>query len=1002
MKSLTLKLLKRSGSRAASFKAILSILFAVVLLLASSCSDPSNPANTGTGENTSQAGDNPSGDNPSGDDPSGGTDNPSTDNPSGNTDNPSGEGTQNNPKVVEIQASQLAAAIQNYTAGTYTIYKVSGQMTDADYNSNITIINETLRNKWDWETYVGLDLSKVTGLTKVKMITNLSSLTIPDTVTNVGFDRLFGLQVLPDNPNFTMEDGVLYSKDKTVLYYYSKDKKGKSFEIPSGVKCIRNFAFEETALEEITIPESVIDIGMRAFYDQTLIFKNKENWISDITGKVLTTQELENPDNFTYFNMETYESGPCRNGIYKPVTKTVAIENLEEEINSFKPNSHTIFKVSGQVTNEQYRQLCELIQRKGQNEGWANDQKGYIGLDLTEVTGLTTLSGSWDYIFTLAIPDSVTEITYVSPYTIEKIANLSNHPNFIFEDGVLYSKDKKILYSYSLNKEDENFEIPSDVELIWEDAFTGNNKIKNITIPASVGMIWHAFDNSSIQSLVFEDKEGWFFFDNDGKEVSVNAEDLENVENYRWNSQSQKSGIFQDGLIKIATKEISASQLKGEIEAYNSYVFTCYKVTGEMTNEQFRKIGELVEQKYNDGDWIDIQIGLDLSAVTGLTSIRNYTFIKLVIPEDFVPAAASSFIDVTIPASNKNFVYEDGVLYSADKSILCRFAADNTKESFVIPSTVKIICDDAFYNIPNIKNITIPQSVTYIGAHAFEKSSIQTLSFADKEDWMAKVNYRDMIEVSARELENIANYIWDRQTQQAGICRNGLFKFEIKTVTADQLKSEIEAKTSTSYSFYTVSGEMTNDQFREISQLVRKKFEDEWNREKYIGLDLSAVTGLTSISGSDYFCKIIIPKDFVPDETFSLAYLPIPSENTNFVYEDGVLYSTDKTILYRFDESEKKESFVIPSTVTKIWRQAFWDISNLKSITIPQSVTYIGKEAFANGSLKTLNFASKENWKTLEGDNSVSAEDLENKNNYGRYDEVPGSGKFLQGIYKSE
>lgn len=993
MKSLTLKLLKRSGSRAASFKAILSILFAVVLLLVSSCSDPSNPANTGTGENTSQVGDNPSGDNPSGDNPSGGTDNPSTDNPSGDTDNPSSEGTQNNPKIVEIQASQLAAAIQNYTAGTYTIYKVSGQMTDADYNSNITLINETSRNKWNRERYVGLDLSKVTGLTKVKMITNLSSLTIPDTVTNVGFDRLFGLQVLPDNPNFTMEDGVLYSKDKTVLYYYSKDKKGKSFEIPSGVKCIRNFAFEfDTELEEITIPESVIDIGMRAFYDQTLIFKNKENWISDITGKILTAEELENPDSWIYFDMQTNVSGPCRNGIYKPVTKTVAIENLEEEINSFKPNSHTIFKVSGQVTNEQYSQICRLIRNKCNNEGWAWDQKGYIGLDLTECTGLT-LSGVDDGIFTLAIPDSVTEITNMSPYTIEKIANLSNHPNFRFEDGVLYSKDKKTLYFYSNNKEDESFTIPSGVEIIFEDAFSSNSKIKNITIPASVGVIYDAFNNSSIQSLVFEDKEGWIFCDNDGKIVSVNAEDLENVENYRWNSQTQKRGIFQDELIKIVTKEIAAGQLKSAIEAYNSNVFTCYKVTGEMTNEQFNQIEEL---------WIDIPIGLDLSAVTGLTSIRNYTFIKLVIPEDFVPDAASSFLDVTIPASNKNFVYEDGVLYSADKSILCRFAEDNTKESFVIPSTVKIICDDAFYNIPNIKNITIPQSVTYIGAHAFENSSIQTLSFENKENWLAKVNYRDMIEVSARELENIANYKRDRQTQQNGICRNGVFKFEIKTVTADQLKSEIEAKTSTSYSFYTVSGEMTNDQFRENSQLVRKKFEDEWNREKYIGLDLSAVTGLTSISGSGYFCKIIIPKDFVPDETFSLAYLPIPSENPNFVYEDGVLYSADKTILYRFDESEKKESFVIPSTVTKIWREAFWDIRNLKSITIPQSVTYIGNGAFANGSLETLNFASKENWKTLDGDNSISAGDLENKYNYGRYDEVPGSGKFLCGIYKSE
>ena len=199
------------------------------------------------------------------------------------------------PVIIEITVSALKTAIQNYTPGTYTIYKVKGQMTNEDYDTVITLINETLRNKWDWETYVGLDLSEVTGLTKIKWITNLLSLTIPNTVTNVGFDRLFGLKVLSDNPYFTMEDGVLYSKDKTVLYYYSTDKEGKTFEIPSGVKSIRNFAFERASeLEEITIPESVIDIGMRAFY-QTLHFANKEDWISDITGKVLTAEELEDP-----------------------------------------------------------------------------------------------------------------------------------------------------------------------------------------------------------------------------------------------------------------------------------------------------------------------------------------------------------------------------------------------------------------------------------------------------------------------------------------------------------------------------------------------------------------------------------------------------------------------------------------------------------------------------------------------------------------------------------
>lgn len=991
MKSLTLKLLKRSGSGAASFKAILSILFAVVLLLVSSCSDPSNPANTGTGDNTSQAGDNPSGDNPS-------TDNPSTDNPSGGTDNPSGDidnPSSDNRKIIEITVSELAAAIQNYTAETNAIYKVSGEMTDDDYDYYIRLISQK-NQSLNWKQYMGLDLSNVTGLTKVKWLGCLYSLTIPNTVTNLGFDRLNNLSILDDNPNFVWDDGVLYSKDKTVLYLYSKDKTGDSFVIPSGVKSIYHFAFENAKAKTVTIPASVIDIGERAFW-QTLIFENTENWISDVTGKVLTAEELANPDNFTYYNDETFVNGPCRNGIYKPVTKTVAIENLENEIKSYNALEHTIFKVTGSVSNEVYRQIASLIKYKAETENWRWDPHGYIGLDLTEVTDLTSVDWTRDGMFSLAIPESVTKIGSA----VDIIVNLNDNPNFLCEDGVLYSKDKKILYSYSRDKKDETFKIPSGVETIWENAFENNSYIKNIKIPASVLCIFsNAFNNAFIQTLEFADKEGWMGLSANDKVIKADAQDLENVDNYRWDPQTREDGIFQNILIKVVTKEITVDDLEDEIEAYEPGAFTSYKVTGKMMNDLLTQIEELVNQKYEE--WGDCYVGLDLSAVTGLTNIRNYAFFELVIPEDFVPNEFSSFEGVTIPAANKNFVYdEDGVLYSADKTILCRFAQDYEEDAFVIPSMVQKICADAFERIYTIDSLTIPQSVTYIGAHAFENSSIQTISFENKDGWMAKVSYNNLIEVSARDLENIANYKWDSQTQQNGICRNGLFKFEIKTVTAGQLKSEIETKTSASYTIYTVSGEMTNNQFREISQLVEEKRDDEWNGQVCIGLDLSAVTGLTRVSLSNFF-KLVIPEDFIPDEECSLADLLIPEGNTNFVYEDGVLYSTDKTILYRFDESGEKESFIIPSTVTKIWRDAFWDIRNIKSITIPQGVTYIGAAAFANHWIETLTFADKENWIPARGGRSLYAQELENVDYYGYYERNPASGRYIEGLIKPE
>lgn len=81
-----------------------------------------------------------------------------------------------------------------------------------------------------------------------------------------GCPNLTTINVHPDNKNFCSVDGVLFSKDMTVLYCYPMNKSDTSYIIPDGVVSIADHAFSKcTALTSVTIPEGVTRIGDNAF-----------------------------------------------------------------------------------------------------------------------------------------------------------------------------------------------------------------------------------------------------------------------------------------------------------------------------------------------------------------------------------------------------------------------------------------------------------------------------------------------------------------------------------------------------------------------------------------------------------------------------------------------------------------------------------------------------------------------------------------------------------------
>ena len=117
----------------------------------------------------------------------------------------------------------------------------------------------------------------------------LTSITIPNSVTNIGeraFQNCSGLtsiDVDSENPNYASYNGVLFSKDMTLLIQCPEGFSG-SFVIPNSVTNISDYAFWYcSGLTNITIPNSVTNIGEQAFSGcsgLTSVYYNTQNPIT--------------------------------------------------------------------------------------------------------------------------------------------------------------------------------------------------------------------------------------------------------------------------------------------------------------------------------------------------------------------------------------------------------------------------------------------------------------------------------------------------------------------------------------------------------------------------------------------------------------------------------------------------------------------------------------------------------------------------------------------------
>ena len=461
-----------------------------------------------------------------------------------------------------------AATVGNDTA----VVSVNSTLTSGNYQYKVLDDNTICISRYIGEEENITIPAKINGLTVTTIgkgafvQTGMGSLNIPASITDIkhnafklsGFNKI---EVDKNNSNYTSINGVLFSKDKTVLLAYPKENSATSYIIPDGVKIIESTAFMGTSnLNSIVIPDGVTAIKENAFY----LCSNLKNVSIPTSVKSIGEYAFD----FSACTKENY-------GYYIGNCLIGADNKLNGNFN----------------IKDGTRLLADSSLREIEN--------------LESIT----IPASVEIIGDCAL------LNFSIDGKLKSITVSKANKNFSSENGVLFNKNKTELIYYPFGKEDTIYTVPSTVtklakvsfndcklsklnlpdnlKYIDESAFQGIS-LKSLSIPESVVYIGrYAFDLSGIETIhipkgITTIEEGTFYRCMQLKSVSIDNH-IKHIGDYAFsacynlsdinisnNVTSIGKGAFQSTIIQKI-------ELPASLESIGGYAFNNCQNLQEVT-----------------------------------------------------------------------------------------------------------------------------------------------------------------------------------------------------------------------------------------------------------------------------------------------------------------------------------------------------------------------------------------------------------------------------------
>ena len=752
---------------------------------------------------------------------------------------------------------------------------------------------------------------------------NLTELTIPANVTTIVAnpfcycENLTNLTVDPANTCFTVEDGVLYNKEKTELLSCLSNRFG-FFVIPDGVTAIGDNVFSECFdLTYIVIPLSVTSIGNGAFdswgghicyagteaqWEQITIGANNEGLANarmhynQPAGAILGSGTCgAEGDNLTW---------TMRSDGVLTISGTGAMPDYEFE----EEGCNTVPFV------DYYRSMTDVVIENGVTYIGAFAFTAFHALKTVTIADTVTSIGEGAFgncinLTSILIPQSVSEIGDSCFYDNRRLPAIhvdAGNPNYCSEDGVLFNKEKTVLISCPGGKSG-SYTVPQGVTSVAKYAFCDSN-LSRLELPASLIQIGaSAFDHydSKLTDIYYAgSEEQW-------SQITIGEynEDLENItihynyssatvvasgscgangDNLTWTLNSNGS-LTVSGAGAMADYDYSTNRapwyehrdsvlvaaIDNGVTNIGDYAFNeCQNMTSIVIPDTVTRFGE---SAFSVCDCLaSIPIPNSVTEIGSFCFFSTLSLTELTIPASVTSIGSGAFNwswnleAIQVDADNPNYSSEEGVLFNKAKTNLIRYP-EKKGGSYTVPQSVTSIAECAFYE-SGLSAIVLPDRLTSIGDSAFYECNLSSLELPNS-------------------LTNIGEFAF-------GLCYN-----------------------------------LT---------------------------ELTIPAGVTTVGKCPFYgCE-------------SLTNLTVDPANPCFTAEDGVLYNKEKTVLLSCPSS-KTGTFAIPDSVGVIGENAFSGCQNLTAVGIPISVASIGDSAFNwTSSMMEIYYAgSEEQWKqiAIEGNN---------------------------------